>query len=49
MKIMRYEHFDICNFEFEKNVRKEKKYYFLKINNYLKYFENTLNNIADGM
>ena len=36
MKIMRYEHFDICNFEFEKNVRKEKKYYFLKINNYLK-------------
>ena len=36
--------FGIYKFEFE---RKGTKYYFCKINNYLKYFENTLNNSAD--
>ena len=37
----------INKFEFEKKSKKRKKYYFWKINNYLKYFENTLNNSDD--
>ena len=40
---------DILIFEFEKKSKKRKKYYFWKINNYLKYFENKLKNSAIGV